>query len=276
VNSLPVAPVTTSGSSCGTGVVRVSATSTTTGAAIDWYSAATSGTLILSNSANLDSFLTATKTFYAQSRIATTGCVSKTRSSAVATVNALPVASSSLTGTTSICPIVGTTTATTYTCTAVTSAASYFWTIPPTAVIDSGSNGLKIKVRFTAASSNDSIMVQAVSTAGCRGAKKVLKLVTTGCATIARNSGLPVTGTQKSELLIYPNPTHDVFYMQSTAGKAGTSVRVNITDASGRKVKSFVTLNSSKNSFGNDLIPGIYFIEVTGEGISYRTKLVKY
>jgi len=70
----------------------------------------------------------------------------------------------------------------------VLTAKGYVWTIPTTAVIDSPSaplaaNGLKIKVRFTAAGANDSVYVQAIGAGGCPGAKKVLKITTTNCVT---------------------------------------------------------------------------------------------
>jgi hypothetical protein len=51
VNAIPSAPTGTSGSRCGTGTVGISATAGA-GETIDWYSAATGGTLLLSNNTN--------------------------------------------------------------------------------------------------------------------------------------------------------------------------------------------------------------------------------
>jgi hypothetical protein len=182
INPLPFAPTTTSASRCGAGTVTLTATATTSGAVNDWFTTATGGTASPAGSDVLTA--TATKLYYVGSRITATGCASKTRTTANATVNTVLAASTTLTGLVSICPIVGTATSTTYTASAVSGAVQYKWTIPTGAVIDSGSTGLKIKVRFVTASSNDSIYVQSLGSNGCVGtAKKVLKLTTTGCAT---------------------------------------------------------------------------------------------
>ena len=272
INTVPAAPTTTGTAICGAGRATVSASTTAVDGTIDWYSATTAGTLLRSNSLTFDSLITATKTFYALTRVTTTGCVS-TRTAAIATVNALLAAPSTLTGTTSICPIVGTANGATYTATAVATAVSYQWTIPAGAVIDSGSNGLKIKVRFLTAGLTDSIYVQAVATTGCAGAKKVLKLVTTGCgAPIAK---AVATTVETMNVNVFPNPTTSNFNVQViTAGNE--SIKVRVLDIQGRQIKS-ITINPYETiTIGAELKAGSYIIEVRqGKNIK-TTRILKF
>jgi hypothetical protein len=189
------------------------------------------------------------------------------------------MASATLTGTTSICSIVGTLTSARYTTSAVTGAVSYLWTLPSGAVIDSGSNGLKIKVRFITAGSNDSIFVQAIGTNGCAGAKKVLKLVTTGCVTLPTSRVLNpvITSTEESmEVMVYPNPTTSAFQLFVKSSKLSQTVKARVIDIQGRLIKT-LTFNSNETvAFGNELKAGVYMVEVR-EGDKVKTvRVVKY
>jgi len=273
INAVPAAPTTTGTSVCGVARATVSAATTAAGGTIDWYSATTAGTLLRSNSLTFDSLITATRTFYAQTKVTATGCVSATRTAAIATFNALLAAPTTLTGTTSICPIVGTANGATYTATAVASAVSYQWNIPVGAVIDSGSNGLKIKVRFLTAGLADSIFVQAVATTGCAGAKKVLKLITTGCgAPIAKALASTV---ESMNVNVFPNPTTSNFNVQViTAGNE--IIKVRVLDIQGRQIKS-ITINPYETiTIGAELKAGSYIIEVRqGKNIK-TTRILKF
>jgi hypothetical protein len=189
-------------------------------------------------------------------------------------------APTTLTGTTSICSIVGTSTAATYTCSAVTNAVSYAWTIPAGAVIDSGSNGLKIKVRFITASAADSIFVQAVGTTGCYGAKKVLKLVTIGCVpqlvfTRLENQPSINTSIDPMTVSVYPNPTTSSYHLFVKSNHTST-VNARVFDAQGRLVKTFRFNSSETIAFGNEFKAGVYIIELR-EGKELKTvRVVKY
>jgi len=217
--------------------------------------------------------ITATRTFYAQTKVTASGCVSATRTAAVATFNALLAAPTTLTGTTSICPIVGTATGTTYTATAITGAVSYLWTIPSGAVIDSGSNGLKIKVRFVTASANDSITVQAVATTGCAGTKKVLKLVTTSCATLIVKP--TTTVTESMSISVFPNPTTSSFNVRVvTAGKEVIMAR--IYDIQGRFIKSVIINPYETINIGSELKAGTYMVEVRQGKNLKTTRVLKF
>ncbi len=91
VNANPITPGGTNNSRCGTGTVSISATPGA-GETIDWYSAATGGTLLLSGSITfVTPSISATTIYYAQARNSTTGCLSSTRTPVTATVNANPL-----------------------------------------------------------------------------------------------------------------------------------------------------------------------------------------
>lgn len=192
----------------------------------------------------------------------------------------LLAAPSTLTGTTSICSIVGTTTSARYTATTVTGAQYYVWTLPSGAVIDSGSNGLKIKVLFNTAGANDSIYVQAVGINGCTGTKKVMKLVTTGCVTPvftrSTESSTPKLEIEPMRVNVYPNPTTSAYQLFVKSSKPSQIIKVRVFDVQGRVFKTF-TFNSSETvSFGNELKAGVYFVEVR-EGDEMKTmRVVKY
>ncbi|MCG7858897.1 hypothetical protein MD537_18110, partial [Flavihumibacter sediminis] len=90
IPAVPSNPVTATRCGQGTAVIRAT---TTNGNTIDWYDAATGGTLV-GNSASGVNFTTpsinGTTTFYAESRNTTTGCVSSSRLAVTVTVNNLP------------------------------------------------------------------------------------------------------------------------------------------------------------------------------------------
>jgi hypothetical protein len=189
-------------------------------------------------------------------------------------------APTTLTGTTSICSIVGNAPVATYTVSAITNAVSYVWSIPAGAVIDSGSNGLKIKVRYNTAGTNDSIYVQAIGTNGCNGTKKVLKLITTGCVTPTYSRAKTLLSSNIIEepikVNVYPNPTTSAFSLFVHLTSYSQKVKANVFDLQGRLVKTF-TFNSDETiSFGNELKSGGYLIELKEGGKSKTVMVVKY
>jgi hypothetical protein len=93
--SAPSAPAGIDGTRCGTGTVDISAT-VNAGETIDWYSAATGGTLLLSNNTSFTTpSISTTTTYYAEARNTSNspvGCVSATRTAVIASVYNTPVA----------------------------------------------------------------------------------------------------------------------------------------------------------------------------------------
>jgi hypothetical protein len=191
----------------------------------------------------------------------------------------LLAAPTTLTGTTSICSVVGTATSNRYIASAVTGAVSYQWTLPAGAVIDSGSNGFKIKIRFATAGANDSIYVQAIGTNGCAGTKKVLKLVTTGCVTqLISRTNVPSTiktSIDPMKINVYPNPTTNAFQLFVKTPSA-SKITMRVLDVQGRLIKT-ISFNSDETiAFGNDLKSGVYMVEVREENVLKTVRVVKY
>jgi hypothetical protein len=185
---------------------------------------------------------------------------------------------STLTGITSICSIVGTATATRYTVSTLSGAISYLWTLPTGAILDSGSNGLKIKVRFITAGANDSIYVQGIGANGCAGAKKVLKLITTNCITFP-TSKLANSIEEKGRVLdasIYPNPTMSAFQLMVKSSRQSKTVTARIIDSQGRQIKMLSFNSNEIVSFGNELRSGVYLVEVIDGDSVKMMKVVKY
>jgi polyisoprenoid-binding protein YceI len=93
VNALPAVTTGTAGARCGPGTVVLVANAVN-GTTVDWYAAATGGS-VLAGGSGVTRFTTpsisTTTTYYAERRNTTTGCVSATRVAVVATVNAIPV-----------------------------------------------------------------------------------------------------------------------------------------------------------------------------------------
>lgn len=193
---------------------------------------------------------------------------------------ALPTlaAPSSLTGATNICPIVGTSISTRYTCSAVTGAVSYLWTLPSGAVIDSGNNGLKIRVRFITAGQVDSIYVQAIGSNGCTGVKKVIHLQTDGCVALKSTIVVNTKGSQLDQpwIMVYPNPTSTCFQLKVKSHQANNVIHARIFDLQGRLIQTFRMKQEDEIMFGADLKPGVYLMQVF-DGINEKTiRVVKY
>jgi hypothetical protein len=261
VNAVPAAPVAAPASRCGTGTVTVGATPAT-GLTVNWYSAATNGTLLLSGSLTYTSpSITSSKTYYALARNASTTCVSTTRTAVAATVSTTtPTAPTTLSGLLAICPIVGTANGTTYTASTVTGISSYKWSVPTGAVIDSGLTGLKIRVRFNTAGTNDSIIVQ--SNNGCLSAKRGVKLTTTGCATTLTAKGdAIISSTGSFSIDVFPNPSQNKFSVKANTNSTEI-IKINILDIQGRILKTISSNATNMIDFGNDLKPGLYFLKI--------------
>ena len=87
--ALPTVTSSTGGSRCGAGTVTLMASSS--GAVIDWYSAASGETLLLSgNNTYTTSSISTSTTYYAQARNSSSGCLSAARTAVLATINSSP------------------------------------------------------------------------------------------------------------------------------------------------------------------------------------------
>ena len=131
----PSAPTGTSNSRCGTGTVALSATPGG-GETIDWYDAASGGTLLLSGNVNYTTpSIATTTTYYAESRNTTSGCVSTTRTAVTATVNNIPAISVQPTTPAATCTGTG---SQVISVTATGTGLSYSWRRATVAVVNGG------------------------------------------------------------------------------------------------------------------------------------------
>jgi hypothetical protein len=148
------------------------------------------------------------------------------------------------------------------------------WTIPNGAVIDSGSNGLKIKVKFNTAGTNDSIYVQAYN--GCLSSKKVLKLNTSGCATTPKIGQYYSNESKEinSDLDVFPNPTSNKFNI-ILHSNSNEELFIKIMNVQGRIISNSKYSSKEKLTFGEDLKPGIYLVEIRTGKNKYTKKLIK-
>jgi hypothetical protein len=138
---------------------------------------------------------------------------------------------------------------------------------------------LKIKVRFLTAGANDSIYVQAVGANGCAGAKKVLKLVTTGCVTPAYSRSTVPSATktivEPMQINVYPNPSTSAFQM-FVKTPSTSKIALRILDIQGRIIKT-ISFNSNETiAFGNDLKSGVYMVEVREGNVVKTVRVIKY
>jgi hypothetical protein len=211
--------------------------------------------------------------------ISACGITSTTAKSIAAGILA-PSAPTSLTGTTNICPIVGTQKGYTYTSSSVTGALSYVWTVPNGAVIDSPAvtpYGTKVKVRFVTAGSKDSIYVQAKNNC-TTGAKKVLKLVTTTCVTpvFAKTSAHSESTNESIRMSVFPNPTTSDFNIQLKGLTSKDLASIRVMDLQGRVIKVMNIMSEQNLSIGSDLKAGTYLIEVRQGKNLVTQKVIKY
>jgi hypothetical protein len=279
INPIPAAPTGVTGTRCGPGSVTISASTAVVGASIEWYATNTSTTILgTGNSFNTPS-ITANTTYYAAAR-SSAGCLSA-RTSVAATISPLLAASASITGTTAVCPIVGTTTTTNYTAAIVTNATSYKWTVPAGAVITSALTGRTITVRFITVATGDAITVQGVASNGCAGNPKTLALSITACATPVLLSSantnkikaVPVVETLTVK--VFPNPSNTLFNLNVTSSST-EKVQVRMMDARGSILKT-VTINPSNTlRIGEELRPGVYMFEVRQGGNTKVVKAIKF
>ncbi|MEN9963019.1 MAG: hypothetical protein RL582_114, partial [Bacteroidota bacterium] len=261
INAVPSAAVSVPNARCGAGSITVSATPAAN-QTIDWYTASTGGTLLQSASLSITRTISTTTSYYATAKNPTTGCIATSRTRVIATVSTrAPNAPTTLTGLTAICPIVGTATGTNYSTNSVNGALSYVWTVPSGAVIDSGRNGLRIKVRFLRASANDTIQVQ--SSNGCLSTKRSLRLTTTGCVTtkFAKGNGINTTPEVENNINVYPNPSKGSFQL-STKDMNSAPASIRLLNAQGVVLRTWNNINVNNVRFGNDLKEGIYHIEI--------------
>jgi hypothetical protein len=276
---LPVlaAPTVTGASRCGSGRVTLGAATSVSGAGIQWLATATSTAVLATGTTFITDSLTASKTYYVA---ATTGATCRSAAVAVtATVNVPLAAPTSLSGTTNICSVVGTATPIRYTALAVRNAVRYKWTLPAGAVLDSGSTGAVIKLRFNSAAQTAKLGVQAVASNGCEGNK--LEITLTGCtaAALITTTAQPAVLSMALDAValqvqLFPNPSQNFFTLR-VQSSSQELLHLRVLDLAGRALRKWTANPASTITFGRDLKPGAYFVELIQGKTRRMVKAIK-
>jgi hypothetical protein len=173
-----------------------------------------------------------------------------------------------------------------------TAPTGYAWSMPvgtvgATGTLDSGSLGsqvIRIIYSSNAASTNgDSIRLAYTSTCG-NSANKAIRLsnlVKTGCLVTKNANPIAQTPTEiatpkSTELMVkvYPNPSRGAFKIALEGN--GKDTKAKIRDLRGLVLKT-LTINTNQTiELGNDLKPGIYFLEVNEGNKTKTVRLVKF
>jgi hypothetical protein len=174
-----------------------------------------------------------------------------------------------------------------------TAPTGYAWSMPvgtvgSTGTLDSGSLASQvIRIIYSsnaAAAVGDSIRLAYTSTCG-NSANKAIRLsnlVKSGCL-ISRNAN-PIaetpaaitTSVKPTELMVkvYPNPSRGAFKIAFEGN--GNDAKAKIRDLRGLVLKT-LTINANQTiELGNDLKPGIYFLEVNEGNKTKTVRLVKF
>ncbi len=274
VYSIPTPPISLgSNVRCGSGdiVLRVMGNAEY---AMDWYSVPTGGIPVKTNSDFLSLYnIFSSNTYYVSSRDMINGCISNLRTKITAAVLPILSAPLSISGIVNICPFVGTANSVLYSTSSVQGALNYLWTLPYGAILDSGSNGLKIRVRYLYSTASDTIRAQANN--GCLGLKKTLKLNTNACLFAGlQKQKVALENSSELKVLITPNPSGYEFNIKAISG-SDEKISVNIINMQG-KITSFYTIGKSEElRFGKYLLSGVYIIECKQGGKYIRSKVIK-
>ena len=209
--TIPTVTSTTGATICGSsGSTTLSATASS-GAKIDWYDAASGGTLLATGTSSYTTpTLSATTTYYAEARDTIAGCVSTSRTAVTATVGAIPTAG-----------ITNNTGSTLLTCTrtsisvTATGGSTYSW---------SNSLGASANASITAAGT---YTVTVTSAVGCQATSSI---------TVTRDATAPTAGITNNTGSTILNCTRTSISVTATGGSTyawsnslGTSAAASIT-----------------------------------------------
>ena len=103
-------------------------------------------------------------------------------------------------------------------------------------------------------------------------------LTHTGCA-VGTKIAMPLYSDKKDDdfdVSLYPNPTSSNMHLLVQAPSAKTKPVIKVIDIMGNVKKTFETTANIPLSMGDELNPGIYFVEVTMGNKSKRIRVVKY
>ncbi len=147
-------------------------------------------------------------------------------------------------------------------------AAQLLWTVPTDGTILTGQGTTSITVSYTDNPVNGNVTVQALSNCS-NSSTRTTPVKLPACPPslpFAKSSPNETSNIQQgntgTNMLIYPNPSSNNFKLKIPAVFGGL-ITVKILDMQGRELKKIkITEGTEHVSFGNDLAPGTYFIEI--------------
>jgi hypothetical protein len=177
-----------------------------------------------------------------------------------------PGSAGAITGPTSFCRH----TTQTFAVSPVPGATNYVWAVPHQAQIISGQGTNSVIVSFKVKQGD--ITVKPANQCGS-GSLSVLPVQVIKC--FHANNAVMRTTITETEISIYPNPSQNEFNCIIT-GEEGQMFSLSVFDYAGRMVELHENIISNKNfTFGNNLAPGFYFVEISSEEDKEIFKIVK-
>lgn len=170
-----------------------------------------------------------------------------------------------------------------YSLNAMPSNANYVqWTVPAGGTIISGQGTSSITVSYVDAAIDGNITATGVN--GCQNSStRTLKVKLSACeappppAPFVNDGNIKgVIGTSVKALnaTIFPNPTTDVFRMKVDA-TGSERVQVSVFDVTGRPYTKLVAQPGQTITFGNELKPGAYLVELVQGSSRKVVKVIK-
>ncbi|HRO97246.1 MAG TPA: T9SS type A sorting domain-containing protein, partial [Ferruginibacter sp.] len=162
----------------------------------------------------------------------------------------------------------------TYSVTSIPSNASYMlWTVPAGAVILSGQGTASISVSYPSVAIAGTVTVTATNNCGS-SSTRVLKIKLEQCGPPAPPPPAPFVSNGKLDVQLFPNPTNGNVRMQ-LKGNDMKMVWVRLLDMHGRQMKQFQMMPDAMKSFGDDLKPGMYMVEIIQGNNRVVKKLIR-
>jgi hypothetical protein len=156
-------------------------------------------------------------------------------------------------------------------------ATSLLWTIPDGATLVSGQGSTSITVSYPSGVVDGYVTVKSVANCAFSSARnsQVRMAPCPANPSPGFTKGLQTTIPSTMDAKVFPNPTTSTFNLQ-VSNTGSKNVKVNIMDLQGRVIKSFITSTFQNNNIGNELIAGVYMVEVLNGEEKKVVRVVKY
>lgn len=158
-------------------------------------------------------------------------------------------------------------------------ATSVQWSFPPGATLVSGGGTNSIQVDYPSGAIIGTVSVTASNNCASSSTRSTQVRIPACPPSLAGKPGtarlgIPVDDKQAPEISIYPNPSASEFRV-NTGGEMYSPVNIRVLDAGGRVMSRFRTIPGQQITFGTDLKPGIYFVEIICDSRKMIRKIVK-